>query len=120
MKLNESAFKKADEAILINEDAIIDGISVTPLAYAKNAPIIPVKWKDIDKSTEDYLDKIGVKKITIIGSLQSVSKTSENHLKQLGYEVNRIYGDNRYDTSMKIATELNDIKEVNNIILILC
>ncbi|WP_286315795.1 cell wall-binding repeat-containing protein [Romboutsia ilealis] len=118
MKLNESAFKKADEAILINEDAIIDGISVTPLAYAKNAPIIPVKWKDIDKSTEDYLDKIGVKKITIIGSLQSVSQTSENHLKQLGYEVDRIYGDTRYDTSMKIATELNDIKEVNNILLI--
>ena len=38
--------KKSDEAILINEDSIIDGISVTPLAYAKNAPIIPVKWKE--------------------------------------------------------------------------
>lgn len=118
MELNESTFKKSDEAILINEDSIIDGISVTPLAYAKNAPIIPVKWNSIDKSTEDYLDKIGVKRITIIGSLQSVSKTSENHLKQLGYEVNRIYGENRYDTSIKIARELNNIKEVSSILLI--
>ena len=44
MELNESAFKKADEVFLINEEALVDGISLTPLAYAKNAPIIPVKF----------------------------------------------------------------------------
>ena len=51
MKLNQAAFRKEDEDILINKDAIIDDIGITLLAYAKNALIIPVKWKHVDKST---------------------------------------------------------------------
>lgn len=118
MELNESAFKSADEAILINEDEMIDSITATPLAYTKNAPIIPVKSKQIDKEIEEYLDKLGVKKITIIGSSKSVSQVAANNLKRLGYEVTRIYGDDRYETSIKIANELDKTKEVKNIVLI--
>lgn len=118
MELNKSAFKKSKEAILINEEALIDGISATPLAYAKNAPIIPVKWKSIDKETKNYLKTLGVKKITIIGGLKGVSKTSETELQDLGYKVKRIVGDDRYETSIKLANEINKINEVKSIMLI--
>jgi len=118
MELNESVFKSADEAILINENAIIDGIAATPLAYVKNAPIIPIKSKGMDKEIEKYLDELGIEKITIVGSSESVSQVTANNLKRLGYEVSRIYGENRYKTSIEIAKELNKIKKVNSIILI--
>ncbi len=118
MELNKSVFKKSKEAIVMNEEALVDGISATPLAYAKNAPIIPVKWKSIDKETKNYLKTLGVEKITIIGGLKGVSKTTEVELKELGYKVKRIAGDDRYQTSIKLANEMNKIKKVKSIILI--
>ena len=72
--INKRAFKKADEVILINENASIDAISVTPLAYLKKAPIITTSYKNINQDTIDYLKDLGVKKVTIIGGLKSVSK----------------------------------------------
>lgn len=116
-ELNEKAFKKADEAILINEDASIDAISATPLAYAKNAPIIPTSWKDMSKSTLDYIEDLGVKKITIIGGLKNVSKTIERDLTKKGIEVKRIYGDDRYETSKKIAKEMQKEVKVSKAVL---
>ncbi len=118
MELNKSTFKKSKEAIIMNEEALVDGISATPLAYAKNAPIIPVKWKSIDKETKNYLKALGVEKITIIGGLKGVSKTSEIYLKDMGYEVKRISGEDRYETSIKLANEMNKINEVKSIMLI--
>lgn len=118
MELNKSAFEKADEAILINEKSLVDGISATPLAYAKNAPIITTEWKKIDKKTTDYIKDLGVKKITIIGGLKAVSKTSEKKITDMGIEVERISGKNRYETSMEIASELDKIKNISEIYLI--
>ncbi|MBO3443034.1 cell wall-binding repeat-containing protein [Clostridium sp. CCUG 7971] len=118
MKLNKSAFKKADEAILINEKSLVDGISATPLAYAKDAPIITTEWKKIDKKTIDYIKDLGVKKITIIGGLKAVSKTSEKKLTDMGIEVERISGTNRFETATEIASELNKINNVSEIYLI--
>lgn len=118
MELNKSAFKKADEAILINEESIVDGISATPLAYAKDVPIITTQWKKLDKETIDYIKNLGVKKITIIGGLKAVSRTSENKLIDMGIEVERISGKNRVETSTKIALELDKIKNVSDVYLI--
>lgn len=118
MELNKSIFEKADEVFLINEDALVDGISATPLAYAKNAPIIPVKMNKLDNKTKDFFKQLEVKKITIIGGLKSVSQAIEDKLVEDGYEVKRIYGDDRYQTSIKIANELEKIKSVKNLILI--
>ncbi|WP_042271303.1 cell wall-binding repeat-containing protein [[Clostridium] dakarense] len=118
MELNKSAFKKADEAILINKDSLVDGISATPLAYAKDAPIITTEWKKIDKKTIDYIKDLGVKKITIIGGLKAVSKTSEKKLTDMGIEVERISGKNRFETAMEIASELNKIKNISEVYLI--
>lgn len=118
MQLNKKVFKKANEAVLINENSIVDSISATPLAYAKDAPIITTEWKKIDKSTKDYIKRLGVKKITIVGGLKAVSRTSENKLKDMGMEVKRISGVNRFETSIDLATELSKIEKVSEMFLI--
>lgn len=118
MKLNKSVFEKADEAIFINEESLVDAISVTSLAYAKDAPIITTKWKNIDKKTLNYIEDLGVKKITIIGGLRAVSRTSERDLQEMGIEVERISGADRYETSLQVATELNKMNDVSSIFVI--
>ena len=115
--INEKAFKKSDEAIIINENASIDAISATPLAYLKDAPIITTPWLKMSKDNIDYIKKLGVKKITIVGGLKNVSKTIEVNLADMGIEVDRIYGQDRYDTSMKIVEAINKEKKVSKVIL---
>lgn len=105
-QINKDAFRKSEEAILINDESDIDSISATPLAYLKNAPIITTEWKRIDSKTTKYIKDSGIKKITIIGGLKNVSKTVEVKLNKLGIETNRIYGADRYETAIKIANEI--------------
>lgn len=116
--INKRAFKKADEVILINENASIDAISVTPLAYLKKAPIITTSYKNINQDTIDYLKDLGVKKVTIIGGLKSVSKTIENKIQGMEIEVERIYGNDRYETSQKIAKIMDKEEKVSEAIVI--
>ncbi|MGL6107507.1 cell wall-binding repeat-containing protein [Romboutsia sp.] len=118
MELNRSVFKSSKEAIFVNEDSVIDAISATPLAYAKNAPIIITQWKYIDKITKDYIKDLGVEKITIIGGLKAISRTTEKELTDMGIKVERIYGENRYDTSIQIAKQLDKIQKVSDVFLI--
>ena len=116
--INKRAFKKADEAILINENASIDAISVTPLAYLKKAPIITTSYKNINQDTIDYLKDLGVKKVTIIGGLKSISKTIENKIQGMEIEVERIYGNDRYETAIKVSQERFNNGEASSVILV--
>jgi len=118
MKLNKSVFEKADEVILINEESVIDAITATPLAYLKNAPIITTEWKKFDKETKNYIKQLGVKKITIIGGLKNVSRTTEQMLIDMGIEVTRIYGQDRYETAIKVAKTMDKKHKVSEVALI--
>lgn len=104
--LNKEVFKSSKEAILINEKSIVDSISATPLAYAKDAPILVTKNKSLGRVTRNYIKELGVEKITIIGGLNAVSKDIERSLEKMGISVSRIRGKDRYDTSLKIAREI--------------
>lgn len=118
MELNKSVFKSSKEIILVNEESVIDAISATPLAYAKDAPIVLTQWKYIDKMTREYIEELGVEKITIIGGLKAISRTTEREFTDMGIEVERIQGENRYDTSIQIAKELDKINNISKVFLV--
>ncbi|MED9946814.1 MAG: cell wall-binding repeat-containing protein [Peptacetobacter hiranonis] len=40
VKISQDGWKSAETVILVNDSAIPDALTATPLAYAKNAPIL--------------------------------------------------------------------------------
>lgn len=106
LELNKNVFKKADEAFLVSEQLSTDALSLTPLAYVKDAPIIATEWKNLSDELLSYLEELGVKKITLIGGLNLISKTTENKLIDMGYEVERIKGSGPFQRSRKVANIL--------------
>lgn len=118
LELNKSVFTKADEAILISEKLATDALSATPLAYAKNAPIITTEWKALSDETINYLKELGVKKITIIGGLNLISRTTEKQLIDMGYEVERIKGSGPFQRSRKMANIMGKIVDVDKAIVV--
>lgn len=108
--LNKNVFKKSDNIVLVNEDSIIDSLGATPLAHAKNAPLIAAKKKNLGRVTTNYIKELGVKNATIIGGSGTISKETEESLQRMGITVDRVRGKDRYNTSINLARELYKTK----------
>lgn len=85
-----------------------DALAAGPLAKALNAPILLVDTDTINKEVLDYIHNDNLKKIVVVGGKGSVSSKIFNELKgnNSTLKVERIAGNNRYETSQKIVKEL--------------
>lgn len=104
-------------AIIVNSDnTLADGLSASGLSGAVNAPILLTKKDVLPNETISKLKN--VEKVYIIGGYNAISKSVEDTLKSKGInEVERIQGNNRIETSYKVAQEINKIKKIDKIIL---
>ena len=83
-----------------------DALSASPLAAAKNYPILLVKTTSIPSETKSFLQSLpsSSRSALIMGGTLAVSSSVESEIKSLGYSVTRISGANRYDTAKQMAT----------------
>ncbi len=102
-----SKWDKADNVILINSMAIADGLSAAPFAKHKDAPILLTESDKLTESTKKRIKELGAKNIFVVGGEAVVSKEVVKEIEALGTKVERISGKNRYETSVKIAKQLN-------------
>ena len=104
--------------VLVNGDALVDGLSAAPLAATINgtsnaaAPVLLSKADSLPKETKDYLDKLTEslsskqKKevvVTLVGGESVLTSSLENELTSMGFKVDRLGGDNREETSLEVA-----------------
>lgn len=95
---------RADEVFLtLGYDEYADALAIGPVSGRQKKPIFLTKTKEISKDTKDALKSFGVKKVTIIGGQTVVSKSVENELTAMGISFERVFGDNRMETALKIA-----------------
>lgn len=114
IKISKNGFYSADNVVLVNDSSLPDALSVTPYAKVKNAPILLTKSNELNTKTRNEIERLNAKNIYIIGGENSVNKSVEKELMDIGYRVERISGEDRYITSLNIAKELNkyiNIKE---------
>lgn len=91
---------KSDTAVVMNYQKFPDAITATKVANA-NSPIYFTAKDRMDSKTL-YTILNNHKKVVIVGGKNTVSKTVENQL--LGLNVERIEGNDRYDTNAKGLT----------------
>ena len=103
----------SNEVVLVSGDSnkIVDGLTATPLAsilnYGCGAPVLLTKVNEIPKETINEIVRLGAKKVTIVGGVNSVSDKVVKELKEVyGLEVERLGGDSRYETSMAVANKI--------------
>ena len=112
--------------VLVNGNALVDGLAAAPLAATvwnksntgsdmnagKVAPILLTESNELPKATKEYIKELiaaqrvgNLDKVTIylVGGTSVLSKGLENNLKDLGLRVVRAGGDNREETSLKVA-----------------
>jgi putative cell wall-binding protein len=98
----------ADAVVLARSDEYPDALAGAPLAAARNAPILLTKsgFLRADVLTEiDRVLEVG-DTVYVLGGQGAISKAVADDLRDAGYSVERLAGDNRYETAVAIAEEL--------------
>ena len=113
--------------VLVNGNALVDGLAAAPLASTKtnngkSAPILLTEADELPKETKAYLKRIlknveigSLKKVTIhlVGGESVLNKSLERELFHLGFKVERYGGDNREETSLEVAKEIEKTNTTN-------
>ncbi|MEH3076209.1 MAG: cell wall-binding repeat-containing protein [Quadrisphaera sp.] len=100
---SKAAFDKADNVILVNGYATVDGLTASYLAGVANAPILYVSDKGADDATKAEIKRLGAKNIWLVGGTTVIPTSVETAIKGDGYNVSRINGSDRYETAAMIA-----------------
>lgn len=101
---------KTRKVVLVGENAIVDGLASAPLAKKEGAPILLTKKDSIPASTMEEIKRLTEKgdKVYLVGGENTISKAVEAQLaKEMNANIVRLAGNDRYETSLKIAEELD-------------
>lgn len=102
-----------DTLILVNGQALSDGLSASGLSGTFNAPILLTEKDSLPKET---LEKINnVNKVYLVGGEGVISKKVENKIISLGKIVVRLSGSDRYLTSYAVADEISRYRVIDEI-----
>lgn len=93
-------FKDADTCIIASGENFADSLSIGAFATKNGYPIVLVQKDKINDVTKQALKDSKIKKCYIVGGENSVSKSLEKELPKV---IERIAGNDRYETSLKIA-----------------
>lgn len=103
---------ESEYAVLATGENYPDALGAAPLAKKYNAPILLTEKDTLNEETAIELIRLKVKKIFIIGGIGAVSEAVEDAVRKMNIETVRIAGNDRYETSVEIAKEVGQCKEV--------
>ncbi|WP_191557348.1 SpoIID/LytB domain-containing protein [Metabacillus idriensis] len=86
-----------------------DALSIASYAAAEQMPILYTKADTVPKAVANYISGNGVRKVTIVGGETAVSAKVQSQLEALvgAGNVDRVYGKDRYETSVNIVKKYN-------------
>ncbi len=93
--------KNKSKVFLANGNNFTDSLSIAPLALREGYSLVLTDGINLTINVSKILNN--AEEVVIVGGPNSVSSNIENRLSTGGKKVSRIYGGDRYDTSMKIA-----------------
>lgn len=114
--VSRAGWKQSDNVIIASPADFPDALSGTVIGIQLNAPILfedgsYLILKDATNSTCDgvtlnELKDLGAKNVYILGGEGSVSSTTENTIKNRGYNVIRLSGKDRFETAIAVGQEV--------------
>ena len=118
VKISKDGWNSAETVILVNDGAIADALTATPLAFAKNAPILLTSKNGLSAQVKAEIKRLEAKNVMLIGGNTVLPASIEKELKELGLKPDRIKGETREETALAIAKRLDAISDVSEIAVV--
>ena len=119
-KLSKAYFSAADHVVLCTGENFPDALAAVPLARSVQGPLLLTRKDSIPAVTLSEIARLvagngdyGNGTIHVIGGTPTISTVVTDQLSALGYTVERIAGDDRYETSALIARKLQTIPGID-------
>ena len=107
----------ADTVILArgdDEGNFADGLASSVLAGALNGPILLTRTDSLPDPIIDIIGELGAQDAVLLGGLTAISDDVGDELEEMGLEVRRIGGSDRYETAAMIAEEASELIELQD------
>ncbi|WP_411681411.1 cell wall-binding repeat-containing protein [Clostridium thailandense] len=114
LSICKNNWNKSDYAVLVSGESFADALCATTLAKKFDAPIILTNGKVLSNDIKNELTRLNVRKVFIIGASGVISEDIERQIYEANIDCERISGNDRYDTSLKVAQYIG----INNGIVI--
>lgn len=106
IEISKKHFTSSENIVLTSANELVDSLTSTPLATSLKSPILLSEKTQIDNNTLSEIKRLNAKNIYIVGGKFTISKEVESKLRKLGYNVTRISGKDRYETSVEVGNEV--------------
>lgn len=112
VKVSQDSWNESDYVILASGEDFPDAICAVPLAKKYSAPILITKGNNLNSQVFDEIKRLKTKQVFIIGGEGVILPTIEKELNDNNINTIRIGGQDRYETSIKVAKELGQSDEI--------
>jgi putative cell wall-binding protein len=102
----DEGWTKSQYAVIVSGENFPDALSASVLAKKYNAPILLSAPARLDSNSLMELKKLEVSEVFIVGGKGAINDAVETSVKNLGINVNRLSGSDRYETSEKVAQQI--------------
>jgi putative cell wall-binding protein len=107
VEISKAGWQTSNTAIIATGENFPDALCAAPLAKQLGAPILLTEKNTLNANTSLELTRLKVNKVYIIGGSGVVSNTVKQQIESKGIICERIFGINRYATSVEVAKHLN-------------
>ncbi|MGM0843652.1 MAG: cell wall-binding repeat-containing protein [Bacillota bacterium] len=110
--LSEIGWDAAEQVVLARGDDFADALASTPFAAKINGPILLTGGTKLPIETITEIQRLGAEKVWVMGGQNAISESVIDRLiNEAHVEVERIAGENREETSLKVADLLGTAHE---------
>ncbi|MDQ0482422.1 cell wall-binding repeat-containing protein [Guptibacillus hwajinpoensis] len=105
--ISKSGWENGSKVVVVARgDNFADALAGSPLAKKVEAPILLSKSNSLPDVTSSELQRLKTEKVILLGGVEALSNSVKGVIEDMGITVERIGGEDRYDTSIKIAERI--------------
>lgn len=112
IKISQAGWETSEYVVMAKSTDFPDALCASPLARKYDAPILLNSPGELEPLVKNELTRLQAKNVIIIGGYGAISQKVEDELRTMGIKLTRIQGDDRYQTSLAIAKNLDPSREV--------
>lgn len=91
------------KVILASGTTFADALAIGSYAAKEGIPILLTRPDVLTPTTKTALQEFAVDEVLIVGDVTALSSTVENEIRSMGILTSRVFGANRFNTSVSIA-----------------
>lgn len=111
--ISKNGWTSSKYVILARGDNFADALCAGPLAKKLNAPILLTQTGSLNSDTLSEIKRLGASSVILVGGEGAISENVQNKIKSSGNIITeRIYGKDRYETSVKIAEKIGSTDKI--------